>query len=80
MDSPGLMDLAITGRFNDLMSEIMRFEMRVLNMLQIFLSHGFQRDRLLSKFLLFVQNNKARIGWLSFSSNLDIAQLVGRIF
>ncbi len=67
-------------RFLRITNNAKDFEMRVLNMLQIFLSHGYQRDRLLSKFLLFVQNNKARIGWLGFSSNLEIAQLVGRIF
>ncbi len=67
-------------RFIKITNNAKDFELRVLNMFQIFLSHGFQRSRLLSKFLLFVQNNKARIGWLGFSSNLEIAQLVGRIF
>ncbi len=65
--------IRITNRLKD-------FEGRVSEMFQNFIVHGYERSKLQSKFLLFVQKNKPRLSWLGASSNLEIMQLVDRIF
>ncbi len=68
------------ARFINITNSIQDLEERVTQMLQTFLKQGYLRESLLSKFLMFVQQNKARIGWLGLHSNLEIVQFVDRIF